>query len=61
MASTEIIDTNQNDEDIFSFDKIKIEAENDEGNSEYKLQLTDLDSEKVNKRGILLYKLILLL
>lgn len=51
MASTEIIDQNEND-DVFSFDKIKIEPENDDGNSEYKLQLTNLDPEKLNKRGI---------
>ena len=52
MASSEIIE--EENEDVFSFDKITIGPENDDGNSEYKLQLTDMDVEKVNKRGILL-------
>ena len=51
MASTEIISEDTNVEDnIFNF-KLSLEPENDDGNTEYKLRLTDLDEEKISKRA----------
>ena len=51
MASTEIISEDTNVEDnIFNF-KLSLEPENDDGNTEYKLRLTDLDDEKISKRA----------
>lgn len=54
MAATEIINNDIDNDDIFHFSKISLdmlEPENDDGNTEYKLRLTDLDDDKVNKRA----------
>ena len=51
MASTEIIDNDTSIDDVFEFNKLCLEPENDEGNTEYKLRLTDLDEDKITKRA----------